>query len=60
MVKIIKNKKNPTLDGIQYDKLTTSIKDGILTVKAERVKQPSHMKVKLTLVTSSFSIFEEK
>ena len=60
MVKIIKDKIHPTVDSIQYDKLTYSIKAGILTVKAERVKQPSGKKVKLTLVTSSFSIFEEK
>ena len=60
MIKVHLYKKNPTIDAIPYDKITTSIKDGVLTVKAERIKQPSGKKAKLTIETSSFAVFTEQ
>ena len=60
MIKIIQNKTNPSIDGLPYDKVTTNIKVGILTVKAVKVKKPSGKKVTLTIVTNSFAIFTEK
>ena len=60
MIKVHLYDNNPAIDAIPYDKITTSIKDGILTVTAERTKQPSGKKVKLTVKTSSFAVFTEK
>ena len=61
MVKVNKLKGGGfEIDGLPYDKVTTSIKAGILTVKASKIQLPKGNRVNSTIVTSSFAVFEEK
>ena len=49
-----------SIDSFKYDKLSHSIKAGIITVKAEKIQQPSGKKLKIVIVSSSFVVIKEK